>query len=131
MILGLFMSAYGKTVVSPSTEHMMHHVWELLARNIENLVFLFAGMFIAMETIDDGSSLGWVDFGYGIALYVGIHIIRAIVILVHYPLLASIGYKINWKEAVVLVVMAFRGAISLTLSLTVYHDEHMNEDIKA
>ena len=131
VILGLFMSAYGKTVISPSTEHTMHHVWELLARNVENVVFLFAGMFIAMESLSSGGELGLEDYGYGVILYIMMHLIRALVILVHYPLLANIGYKINWKEAVILVVMAFKGAISLTLSLTVFHDEEMDSKIKA
>ena len=59
-----------------------------------------------------------------LCLFILIQVIRGIVILVHFPVLRMVGYKIRWKEALVLTLGASKGAINIILSLIIIsHDE--------
>ena len=60
-----------------------------------------------------------VDWGYLILLYLFVQLSRAIVVIVLFPGLALSGYGLSWKEAIILVWSGLRGAVALTLALTV------------
>ena len=59
------------------------------------------------------------DWGYLILLYLFVQLSRAVVVIVLFPGLALSGYGLSWKEAVILVWSGLRGAVALTLALTV------------
>ena len=59
------------------------------------------------------------DWSYLLLLYVFVQIARAFLVAVLYPCLKYFGYGINWKEAIVLVWAGLRGAVALSLSLSV------------
>jgi NhaP-type Na+/H+ or K+/H+ antiporter len=66
------------------------------------------------------------DWGYLAILYVFVQLSRVVVVGLLYPGLKYFGYGLNWKEAVVLVWAGLRGAVALSLSLSVAVSTHVN-----
>lgn len=126
MVLGLFMSAYGKILISPSVEKQLHGIWKILSNNIQMLVFIMAGMLLG-KNIGASGIFGVLDFGLVIALFIIIHFIRGLVIILHYPVLKYFGYGINKTDVVILTISGFKGVISSALSLIVFNDTDQDE----
>ncbi|MBU8891820.1 MAG: cation:proton antiporter [Bacteroidales bacterium] len=111
---GLFMASVGRTRISPEVEHFLHEFWELFAFIANTLIFLIVGVVIANNIVFTAN-----DFLILIMLYVGIHIVRAIVIAIFFPIMKKAGYGLPKKNAYVLWWGALRGAIGLALALIV------------
>jgi len=112
--LGLAMAGVGRTRISPEVEHFLHEFWELAGFIANVLIFIIAGVIIAQRTHFTAN-----DFIVLGIFYVGLHIIRGIMIMIFYPFMRKIGYGINKSEAIILWYGALRGAIALALSLVV------------
>ncbi len=112
--LGLTMAGVGRTRISPEVEHFLHEFWEMAAFIANTLIFIIVGVVIAQRTVFTGH-----DFLILGLIYVGIHIIRAFVILVLYPVMRKAGYGLPKKDAYVVWWGALRGAIGLALALVV------------
>jgi len=48
VVLGLFMSAHGKTSISTDSEHAVHTVWSLIQWACETIIFLLTGVIIGI-----------------------------------------------------------------------------------
>ncbi|PON79235.1 Cation/H+ exchanger, CPA1 family [Parasponia andersonii] len=59
------------------------------------------------------------SWSYLVLLYVYIQLSRVIVVGVLYPCLRYFGYGLDWKEAIILIWSGLRGAVALSLSLSV------------
>jgi NhaP-type Na+/H+ or K+/H+ antiporter len=59
------------------------------------------------------------SWGFLLLLYVFVLISRVVVVGVLYPLLRHFGYGLDLKEAIILVWSGLRGAVALSLSLSV------------
>lgn len=59
------------------------------------------------------------SWGFLLLLYVFVQISRVIVVGVLYPMLRHFGYGLDLKEAMILVWSGLRGAVALSLSLSV------------
>lgn len=125
---GLYMSAYGKTLISPSVEHTVHSFWTIIGKNIEAIVFVLAGVLLGKYIYTDEITFN--DGGLMVSLFVILHIVRGIVIMIHYPILKRFGYGLNWKEAIVLTVGALKGTIAIALGLIVYRNEDVSKDFR-
>jgi len=125
---GLYMSAYGKTLISPSVEHTVHSFWHIIGKNIEALIFVIAGILVGRYLYNN--EITWNDTGLMFSLFVILHVVRGLVILIHYPVLKRIGYGLNWKEAIVLTVGALKGTIAIALGLIVYRSEEVEKDYR-
>ncbi|MBT3424134.1 MAG: cyclic nucleotide-binding domain-containing protein [Bacteroidetes bacterium] len=110
--LGLAMASAGRTRISAEVQHFLHEFWELAAFIANTLIFVIVGVVIAERT-----RFSFNDFLALIILYVGIHIIRAIVIAVFYPLMQKVGYGLPKKDAIVAWYGGLRGAVGLALAL--------------
>ena len=117
---GLFMSAYGKTLISPSVEKNLHEFWSLISTCMESIIFIMAGMLLGMQLVDSSNYLQTSDMWNMIALFMLLHFTRGISIMIHYPLLQSLGYGLEPKEAVVLTLSGLKGAIATALALIAY-----------
>jgi len=127
--LGLYMSAYGKTFISPLIEKNLHEFWNFIGTIIECLILILGGMLLGHFLIDF-QSLHLSDIGYLFALFGLLHVVRAVVILLHWPLLRLLGYGCSTKSMLVLIVGALKGTFSTALSLLVYHNLGFNERIR-
>lgn len=59
------------------------------------------------------------SWGYLVLLYVFVQLARVAVVGVLYPFLQYFGYGLDWREAIILVWSGLRGAVALSLSLSV------------
>jgi NhaP-type Na+/H+ or K+/H+ antiporter len=121
----LFMSSFGKTLISPSVIHVLHGFWKIIGKNIEGLIFILAGMLLAHLSINDGD-VSEEDAWKTVVLFVFLHLIRALVVLIHYPLLSRLGLGLHWKEAVVLSVTGGKGVICSSLSILLWRKEDLS-----
>lgn len=112
--LGLLIGGFGRSSISPQVEHFMHEFWELAGFIANCLIFLIVGIVIAQRTNFTAN-----DFLVLGIVYVGIHVVRAIVIAVSYPFMKNAGYGLPVKDAIVVWYGALRGAIGLALALIV------------
>ena len=92
---GLYMSAYGKTIISPDVDEKLKSIIEIASRNVASLVFLIAGIIFCNSALYQTSSLTTFDFLCLIVLFPTTYIIRAITLLIHYPLLKFSGYGLT------------------------------------
>jgi len=117
MALGLTMSGVGRTRISPPVEHFLHNFWEMAAYLANTLIFIIVGVLIAERTVFSVQDLLNLLILYGI-----IHVVRAVMIAMFYPLLRRFGYGIAPKETVILWWGALRGALGLCLCLVVMQE---------
>ncbi|MEA2106981.1 MAG: cation:proton antiporter [Bacteroidota bacterium] len=123
--LGLLMASTGKTRISPEVEHFLHEFWEMFAFIANTLIFLIVGVVIANNIVFTAN-----DFIILIILYIGIHIVRAIVIALFFPVMKIAGYGLTKKNAYVLWWGALRGAIALALALIVASESKIDSNIR-
>ncbi len=124
--LGLAMASVGKTRISPEVEHFLHEFWELFAFIANTLIFIIVGVVIAEQ-----ASFTRKNVLILLIVYIGIHIIRAIVILLFYPVMRKAGYGLPKKDALVLWYGALRGAVGLALALIVASESSIPEEIRS
>tara|TARA_B100001109_G_scaffold255792_1_gene260887 strand:+ start:2319 stop:4610 length:2292 start_codon:yes stop_codon:yes gene_type:complete len=125
--LGLIVGGVGRSRISPQVEHFMHEFWELAGFIANCLIFLIVGIVVAERSV---FSLN--DFMLLGIFYVGIHVVRALVIFVLYPLMKNAGYGLPKKDAIIVWYGALRGAIGLALALIVagVDDQYISREIK-
>lgn len=123
--LGLAMASAGRTRISAEVGHFLHEFWELAAFIANTLIFLIVGVVIASRTVFTLN-----DFVILLILYVGLHVIRLLLIIMFYPLMKKIGYGLPKKDAYVLWYGALRGAIGLALALIVAGEPNIPEEIR-
>jgi NhaP-type Na+/H+ or K+/H+ antiporter len=123
--LGLAMASVGRTRISPEVEHFLHEFWELAAFIANTLIFIMVGVVIALQAQVTGKNF----LILGI-IYIGVHIIRAFVITLFYPIMRRIGYGLPRKDAYVVWWGALRGAIGLALALIIAGEESIPLEIR-
>jgi NhaP-type Na+/H+ or K+/H+ antiporter len=122
---GLVMASAGRTKISPEVQHFLHEFWELAAFIANTLIFLIVGVVIAERTVFTGN-----DILVLFLIYIGIFIIRAIVMTIFYPAMKRIGYGLDKKDAIVAWYGALRGAIGLALALIVAGSDAIDKEIR-
>ncbi len=127
--LGLVMASIGRTRISPEVEHFLHEFWELAAFIANTLIFIIVGVVIAEQAVFSGKVNGK-DFIILGLIYIGIHVVRAIVLFIFYPAMKRIGYGLPVKDSKVLWYGALRGAIGLALALMVAGQESIPQVIR-
>ncbi|KAL9241734.1 hypothetical protein vseg_015808 [Gypsophila vaccaria] len=121
MTLGMFYAAAARTAFKGESQESLHHFWEMVAYIANTLIFILSGTviaqgFLSSDNIFENHGVSW---GYLILLYVYVQVSRALVVGALFPFLKYFGYGLDWKEAVVLVWSGLRGAVALSLSLSV------------
>lgn len=126
---GLYMSAYGKTLISPLVEKTLHNFWKMLGTCIESLTLILGGMLMGHFFVDFGT-LNSSDIGALFGVFALLHLVRAIAVAIHWPLLRLMGYGCSFKEAIVLTFGALKGTISVALALSVYHNSAFSAKVQ-
>lgn len=126
---GLMMSYYARGRISPGVEESMHTFWSMLSYVANTGIFFIAGLIIGDRAIFsvyvDGST-----WGYLIVLYLGLLLVRAVVVLLSSPVLIKGGYGMEWSQLLVLIWAGLRGAVGLTLALVVAEENVIDEEIR-
>ncbi|XP_058731195.1 sodium/hydrogen exchanger 8-like [Vicia villosa] len=120
MSLGMFYSAFARTAFKGESQQSLHHFWEMIAYIANTLIFILSGVVIAEGVLSDDAVFhhgkSWV---YLVLLYAYVQVSRCIVVGALFPFLRYFGYGLDWKEASILVWSGLRGAVALSLSLSV------------
>ncbi|KAF3430996.1 hypothetical protein FNV43_RR25726 [Rhamnella rubrinervis] len=119
MTLGMFYAAVARTAFKGDGQQSLHHFWEMVAYIANTLIFILSGVVIAEGVLDNDIFKNGISWEYLILLYVYVQVSRFIVVGVLYPLLRYFGYGLDWKEATILTWSGLRGAVALSLSLSV------------
>ncbi|KAL7149630.1 hypothetical protein ABFS83_05G054200 [Erythranthe nasuta] len=121
MTLGMFYSAVARTAFKGESQQSLHHFWEMISYIANTLIFILSGVVIAESVLQSDSIFKTHEhsWGYLFLLYVFVQVARAIVVAVLFPFLRYFGYGLDWKEAIILVWSGLRGAVALSLSLSV------------
>nr|ACJ63441.1 salt overly sensitive 1 [Salicornia brachiata] len=121
MTLGMFYAAAARTAFKGESQQSLHHFWEMVAYIANTLIFILSGAVIAQgvlssDNIFDNHGIAW---GYLILLYAYVLVSRVVAVGVLFPFLPYFGYGLEWKEALMLIWAGLRGAVALSLSLSV------------
>lgn len=101
VVLGVYMSLFGKTAISAESEHALHHVWGYLGFVAETLIFMLAGIIIGVN-IHEYEDLKVVDNGRPDTLlvfcnYLFSHVIRFSMLMLFWPILNRLGYGMSFR----------------------------------
>ncbi|KAJ0726654.1 putative cyclic nucleotide-binding domain, cation/H+ exchanger, cation/H+ exchanger, CPA1 family [Helianthus annuus] len=121
MTLGMFYASVARTAFKGERQQNLHHFWEMVAYIANTLIFILSGVVIAEGVLRSDNILTHQEnaWGYLILLYFLVQLSRVVVVGSLYPFLCYFGYGLDWKEAIVLVWSGLRGAVALSLSLSV------------
>ncbi len=121
--LALMFSTIGRIRISPEISHFLHQFWELMTFMANTMIFLIVGIVIMTHITFDSPQL-WIVLA---VLYVLLVLIRAATVIILMPILARIGVGITKQKATVLVWGGLRGAVSLSLALSLAQDQAVDE----
>nr|AVA17742.1 SOS1-like protein 1 [Populus szechuanica] len=121
MTLGMFYAAVARTAFKGDGQQSLHHFWEMVAYIANTLIFILSGVVIAEGVLSSGNTFHnqGHTWGYLFLLYIFVQLSRFIVIGALYPFLQYFGYGLDWKEATIVIWSGLRGAVALSLSLSV------------
>ncbi|CAM9175603.1 unnamed protein product [Ectocarpus sp. 12 AP-2014] len=116
---GVVLSYYGKPRVSSPVLPSLMDFWKTLQFFADTTIFFLSGLIVIGVAVNEDRAINAADFGYLIALFIALYIIRGLVILAAYPVLRSGEYKISVPQMIVLTHSGLRGAVALILALVV------------
>ncbi|KAJ6903287.1 SOS1-like protein 1 [Populus alba x Populus x berolinensis] len=121
MTLGMFYAAVARTAFKGDGQQSLHHFWEMVAYIANTLIFILSGVVIAEGVLSSGNTFHshGHTWGYLFLLYIFVQLSRFIVVGALYPFLRYFGYGLDWKEATIVIWSGLRGAVALSLSLSV------------
>ena len=111
---GLTISYVGRPHLKPEVHKFMQSFWELASYIANTLIFIIVGIVIAAKV-----DITWQSIVILFAVYIGINLVRAAMVLILYPIMKKCGYGLTLRESVILVWGGLRGALGLTLALMV------------
>ncbi|KAG8382645.1 hypothetical protein BUALT_Bualt05G0098900 [Buddleja alternifolia] len=145
MTLGMFYSAVARTAFKGESQLSLHHFWyfsltninhqmEMVAYIANTLIFILSGVVIAESVLENDSIFKTHEhsWGYLFLLYVFVQVARMVVVGVLFPFLQYFGYGLDWREAIILVWSGLRGAVALSLALSVkrFYEDSLRKFLK-
>eukprot|EP00889_Picochlorum_renovo_P008860 jgi/Picre1/35890/NNA_003348.t1 len=95
--------------------------WDFVEWVANTIIFFLSGLIIATEISKKSDSIDGKDWGMAFALYFLLLAIRVVGIFLLYPILIFGRYGLKFKDMAILSWAGLRGAVGLTLALTVYN----------
>lgn len=116
--LGLTMAAKGKFFISSCSVDIVDAFWSTLGHLANTVIFFVAGLIVAARAASDPHLLAN-SLWRAIAIWVLLHLVRAIMLFMLWPVLSSGSYSFSINQACAVVYGGLRGAVGLTLALIV------------
>ena len=120
----LILADLGRLSVTGEGEVMTKHTWHVIEYIANSLVFFLAGTIMGYHAAGPNPGMGGRAYvgaysvAWGLVLYLFVLLIRAVIIGLAFPYMSRTAYKWTWKEAVVLWWGGLRGAVGLSLALS-------------
>ena len=111
---GLTLTYVGKPRLRPEANQFMENFWELAGYIANTLIFILVGVVISIRV-----DVSWMGLLACLGVYIGINVIRLLVIFLFYPVMKRCGYGLTVRECILLGWGGLRGALGLTLALVV------------
>jgi len=111
--------------LKPETNEWMSKFWGLMAYAANTLIFLIVGIIIATHV-----NVTWEMIGGIVIMFIGLNVIRYIMVLVLMPILRRNGYGLSWSEFIILGWGGLRGALGMTMALMVNCNQNIPEEIR-
>ncbi len=122
---GLYIAYRGTTQLRPKVNVFIRNFWELMGYIANTLIFIVVGLLIALKC-----DLYWRDLGILFMVYVGVNVIRLLMVFLFFPVMRKINYGLKVREAIVLSWSGLRGAVGLTLALVAFYTPSIPSDIR-
>jgi len=122
--LALMFSTLGRTRISPEVTHFLHQFWEMMAYMANTLIFLIVGIVVVVH-VNFNNPRMWAELG---ALYILLLLIRTSSVVILMPILKRIGVGITRQKATVLIWGGLRGAVSLSMALSLSQDSSVSAE---
>ncbi|CAF3847124.1 unnamed protein product [Rotaria sordida] len=123
--MGLFMAKY-KYCISSHVQFPMVNTWRIIIDFANILIFIITGIILAHSLIGTKATIGVLDLGFSILLYIALHIGRLLSIILLYPFIRWSNVRLSWKEYIVLIWSGLRGSMPVILALMVNSDNQID-----
>lgn len=125
---GVYLGTYGKTHLTHESDHAVHTVWSFCGFFLETILFIITGTFVGEKMNNfETFELEFNDVWKSVLFYFFVMLIRYLVLMLQFPVLNKIGYKISGLSALILSYGGLRGAIALSLGMVVALDHDFNQ----
>ena len=128
LFFSMFFGLYGRHFVSTKSSRAFDFFWSWVDWVANTLIFFLAGLIIVSEISTQGDNITGKDWGMAFSLYFLLIPIRAIGVLLLWPILSYGTYGMCFKDAIVLSWAGLRGAVGLTLALIVYNSASITDE---
>ncbi|HBK28954.1 MAG TPA: sodium:proton antiporter [Parabacteroides sp.] len=122
---GLTVNNVGRPRLKPEVNKFMVQFWELMAYMANTLIFIIVGVVIALKV-----DVTWRSLLFLLIVYIGVNIVRLLMILLLFPIMKKTGYGLSHRESFILAWGGLRGALGLTLALMVSYTLDIPEEIR-
>jgi len=125
VIVGYYMSAAGNYLIDPHRFHDYHAILSFLSLLANEAIFILAGLVVHRYSVEDDNLFHALDVRNLLEilmLFVIIHVTRAVTLLLFWPMMRKMGYGLTFKELIICLMGALRGAVGLALALLVDSD---------
>lgn len=119
VVLGLYLGGTLRPRLDPHDMHTLHSIWHFLQFMMETLLFLLTGCFIGVFFTQSTILFTASDVGKMIGFNFLLLMIRYLVLALAWVFLNLVGYKVTWKEYILMGWSGLRGAIGLAIALLV------------
>jgi Na+/H+ antiporter len=126
VVAGLWMSAQGKTKVSPEVSHFLHRFWGMLGFVANTLIFFLVGLVIASEARLATAAEGLLI----LVAYVGVMAVRFVLTYAFQPIVHRLSEGVSSGDSAVVSWGGLRGAVSLALGLVVSQNPSIDADLR-
>jgi len=114
--LGLLLNRFGTSVMVRHREHI-EAVWDEVEFFAISVLYAMSGIFVGVDfLLGSIAATDWLSLFY---LYLFLLAVRAVLIFGSFPLLTRVGYGLSLPEAVVAWWGGLRGAVGLTLAMSI------------
>jgi sodium/hydrogen exchanger 10/11 len=115
-----------KANISPEVEVFLHRFWEMMGYLANTLIFILVGVVITEQAF---SNVNGKDVLYLVSVYIGIMVIRTIVLGGLSPIMDRFSYGMSPQTTCVIIWGGLRGAVGLVLALLVSQHPGIEEKI--
>lgn len=118
LFCGLTTKAFGFSFINDS--HLTEDFWHIMEHLLNTVLFTVGGA-VWGGIINFGGMEDWL---YLLILYASLYAIRALLVLIFFPITSNIGIKQNWQEACFMAHAGLRGAVGIALALLLSAETH-------